>query len=80
MCVPCPPPSPGEKRQEITAQRGQQVVMLSDYDRDRLEDMLRGLTAERSAIAEVGEASRRACKQGHMLLWTQLSACCVKAA
>lgn len=43
----------GEKRQEITAQRGQQAVLLPDHDRDRLEDMLRGLTAERAAIAEV---------------------------
>jgi len=43
----------GEKRLEITAQRGQQAVLLSDHDRDRLEDMLRGLTAERASIAEV---------------------------
>jgi hypothetical protein len=53
LCCGVSPPS-GEKRQEITAQRGQQAVLLSDHDRDRLEDMLRGLTAERAAIAEVG--------------------------
>jgi hypothetical protein len=47
----------GEKRQEIVTQRGQQAVLLSDHDRDRLEDMLRGLTAERAAIAEVGTGS-----------------------
>lgn len=47
----------GEKRLEITAQRGQQAVLLSDHDRDRLEDMLRGLTAERATIAEVRTSS-----------------------
>jgi hypothetical protein len=45
--------APGTKRLETT--RSQQQVLLSDADRDRLEDMLRGLTAERQAIAEVGQ-------------------------
>ena len=37
---------------QAAAPRGQPVVLLSDADRDKLEDMLRGLTAERAAIAE----------------------------
>jgi hypothetical protein len=41
----------GTKRKETV--RGQAAVLLSDHDRDRFEDMLRGLTAERAAIAEV---------------------------
>jgi hypothetical protein len=53
LCLACCAVLSGEKRQEITAQRGQQVALLSDHDRDRLEDMLRRLTAERTAIAEV---------------------------
>ncbi|KAF6245152.1 hypothetical protein COO60DRAFT_1467710, partial [Scenedesmus sp. NREL 46B-D3] len=40
----------GTKRKETV--RGQAAVLLSDHDRDRFEDMLRGLTAERAAIAE----------------------------
>jgi hypothetical protein len=55
----------GEKRQEITAQRGQQAVLLADHDRDRLEDMLRGLTAERTAIAEVRTHARRSTSGSH---------------
>eukprot|EP00878_Enallax_costatus_P008741 GHUV01009136.1.p1 GENE.GHUV01009136.1~~GHUV01009136.1.p1 ORF type:complete len:411 (+),score=80.68 GHUV01009136.1:1630-2862(+) len=39
------------KRQESA--RGQQAVLLSDYERDMFEDMLRGLTAERATIADV---------------------------
>jgi hypothetical protein len=59
----------GEKRQEIVTQRGQQAVLLSDHDRDRLEDMLRGLTAERAAIAEVGPCAGRGCSEEAQKLW-----------
>lgn len=41
----------GNRRQESA--RGQAAVLLSDHDRDAFEDMLRGLTAERTSIADV---------------------------